>query len=163
MRLKIFSLLLLLLTVGCVTTPPPENIPRAALSFPSEALMTQRAVLTVRGRQFTLNGYVAKSEARGLRLVVTENFGDVLADVLVKPDGGVFVVQAKPPLRADWVDRYIAADLKCIFGNGMETNCPVKILSPTHSVIQRRWYKLDLQIVEIKPGAQPPGLFDEIP
>jgi hypothetical protein len=161
MRLKFF--LPLLLAAGCVTTPPPENIPHAAPSFPSEALVIQRAVLTVRGRQFTLNGYVAKSETRGLRLVVTENFGDVLADVLVKPDGGVFVIRAKPPLRADWVNRYIAADLKCIFGGGMETDCPAKILSPTHFVIERRWYKLDLQIVEIKPGAQPPGLFDETP
>jgi len=33
-------------------------------------------------------------------------------------------------------------------------------LSATHFVIERRWYKLDLQIVETKPGPQPPELFD---
>ena len=118
-------------------------------------------MLTVRGRQFTLNGYVAKSETHGLRLIITENFGNVLADVLVKPDGKVFVMQAKPPIRPDWVEHYIVADLKCIFGSRMETNCPGKILSPTHFLIQRSWYKLDLQIVEINTGAQPPELFDE--
>jgi len=34
------------------------------------------------------------------------------------------------------------------------------MLSPTHFLIERRRYKLDLQIVEIKPGPQSPDLFD---
>jgi hypothetical protein len=38
-------------------------------------------VLTVLGRQFTLNGYLANSATNGQRLIITENFGGVLADV----------------------------------------------------------------------------------
>jgi len=123
--------------------------------------VTQRGVLTILGKQYTLNGYVAKSESRGLRLVMMENFGTVFADVLVKPDGKIFVMQAKSPFKAEWVEQFIAADLKCIFSDTMETNCPVQMLSPTHFFIKRRWYKLDLQTVEVKPGAQPAKMFDE--
>lgn len=152
------------IVAGCATpkiSSQQNNSPRAAKLFPADALVTQRGVLTVRGRQFTLNGYVAKSETRGLRLIMTENFGGVMADVLVKPGGKVFVMKSKPPFRPTWVERYIAADLKCIFGDALETNCPVQVLSPTHFVIERRWYKLDLQTVEVKPGAQPAEMFDE--
>jgi hypothetical protein len=163
MRHNFFILLLTLLSAGCVTPPPPpaKDISSGAVNrFTPEALVTQRGVLTVRGRQFTLNGYVASSATRGLRLVVTENLGGVLADVLVKPDGTVFVLKSNPPFRPAWVRNYIAADLKCIFGNAAETNCPVQFKSPTHFVVERRWYKLDLRTVEIKPGVQPAGMFD---
>ena len=155
-------LLLALLAAGCGTPQhsPPQNLPHPAHLFPPDALVTQRGVLTVRGRQFPLNGYVAKSETRGLRLILTETFGGVLADVLVNPEGKVFVLKSKPPFRPAWVKRYIAADLKCLFGDATETNCPVHLLSPTHFVVERRWYKLELRTVETKPGAQPAELFD---
>jgi len=123
--------------------------------------VTQRGVLTVLGRQFSLNGYVAKSQAHGLRLIMTENFGSVLADVLVKPEGKVLVMQSKRPFRPAWAERYVAADLKCIFSDTTEGNCPVQMLSPTHFVIKRRWYKLDLRTVETKPGPQPDEMFQE--
>jgi hypothetical protein len=163
MRRNIFILLIAWLAAGCATTElsPKANSPRAAASFPTDGFITQRGTLTVRGRQFTLNGYVAKSSAHGLRFIMTENFGGVLADVLVKPDGQVFVLQAKPPFRPAWVKNYIAADLKCLFSNDIETNCPVQALSPTHFIIERRWYKMDLRIIETKPGPQPAEMFDE--
>jgi hypothetical protein len=90
---------------------------------------------------------------------MTENFGGVLADVLVKPDGKVFVLQAKPPFRAAWVKNYIAVDLKCLFSERIATNCPVQLLSPTHFLIERRGYKLDLRTIETKPGPQPAEMF----
>src|SRR5450432_1790358 len=98
MRRNLYVFLLALLTAGCAapeagTIYDPPARPNPAKLFPAEALVTQRAVLTVHGRQFTLNGYVAKSETRGLRLILTENFGGVLADVLVKPDGKIFVLK----------------------------------------------------------------------
>ena len=34
------------------------------------------------------------------------------------------------------------------------------MLSPTHFLIERRWYKLDLRTVETKPGAQPAEMFE---
>jgi hypothetical protein len=59
-----------------------------------------------------------------------------------------------------WIERYIAADVRCLFGNPSETDCPGQMLSPTHFLIERRWYKLDLHIVETKPGPQPAAVFD---
>jgi len=154
---------LVALLAGCATSrhSAPQPKPPTAQLFPPDALVTQRGVLTVLGRQFTLNGYVAKSETLGLRLIMTENFGTVLADVLVKPDGKVFVMQSKSPFRQAWVEHYIAADLKCIYSDTMEKNCPMQLLSQSHFAIKRRWYKLDLQTVEVKPGPQPAELFDE--
>ncbi|MEJ0089766.1 MAG: hypothetical protein WDM80_08495, partial [Limisphaerales bacterium] len=161
MRRNFSIFLLASFLAGCATKelPPTVNLPPSPKLFPADALITQRGVLTVRGRQFTLNGYIAKSATGGLRLIMTENFGGVLADVLVKPDGRVFVLQAKPPFREAWVERFIAADLKCVLAAGMETDCPVRMLSPTHFVITRRQYELDLRTVEVKPGFQPTEMF----
>jgi hypothetical protein len=108
-----------------------------------------------------LNGYLAVSKTGGKRLIVTENFGAVLADVLVKPDGNIFVMRSSRLFRTKWIQRYVAADLECIFGDATQKDYPVKILSPTHFVTEHRGYTLDLQIVETKPGPQPPELFDE--
>lgn len=161
MRHNSFALLLLLLAAGCATPPPPAAGPRPARSFPADALVTQRAVLTVRGRQFALNGYLASSAAGGRRLIVTGMFGAVLADVLVKRDGTVLVMRSSKLFRPVWVERYVAGDMQCIFGDAPDAVCPVRMLSATHFLIERRWYKLDLEIVETKPGPQPAELFDE--
>ena len=162
MRLNFSLLLLVLLAAGCATAPPPGNSSRATRSFPADALITQRAVLTVRGRQFTLNGYLALSGTGGKRLIIMENFSSVLADVLVEPDGTVHVMRSSRIFRPTWIERYVAADMLCIFDEAANAACPVRVLSPTHFVIERpRYYKLDLQIVETKPGPQPAELFDE--
>jgi hypothetical protein len=160
MRRNLF-LLVLLLAAGCETVPPLGNLPRAAISFPADALMIQRAVLTVHGRQFTLNGYLALSKSGGKRLIITENFGAVLADALVKPDGKIYVMRSSQLFRPEWIRRYVVADMECIFGGAPQKNCPEKMLSPAHFVMEHRGYTLDLQIVETKPGPQPPELFDE--
>lgn len=165
MRPSFFILWLALLAAGCAapkdfTIRNPAPFPHPAKLFPAEALVTQRAVLTVHGRQFTLNGYVAKSETRGLRLVVTENFGGVLADVLVTPGGKILVLQARPPFRPAWVKRFLAADLQCVFDDRAETDCPLQMLSETHFVIERRTYKLDLRTVDVKPGLQSAAMFE---
>jgi len=156
--LRLIPFSALALAAGCATPSPSTLAPQA---FPAEALITQRAVLTARGRQFTLNGYLARSETRGLRLLVTENFGNVLADVLVKRDGSVHVMRSSRVFRPPWIRTYIAADLQCVFGDAPAAGCPGRTLSPTHFVIERRWYKLDLHIVAINPGPQPAEMFDE--
>jgi hypothetical protein len=158
---KFFALLLVCFAAGCATPPPPAGGLRPAASIASDAMVTQRAILTARGRQFVLNGYLAQSATGGRRLIVTEMFGQVLADVLVKPDGTVRVMRSSKLLRPAWIKSFVAADMQCIFGGAQEPACPVRALSATHFVIERRWYKLDLQIVEIKPGSQPPELFDD--
>lgn len=144
---------------GCATAPRPQ-IQRPPDSFPTDALITQRGVLTVLGRQFTLNGYLASSSTNGQRLIITENFGGVLADLLVKPDGSAHVMRSSRAFKPKWITRYIAADVRCLFGTAPEKDCPGQMLGPKHFLIERRWYKLDLQIVEIKPGPQPAEMFD---
>ena len=158
MRLSLL-LLALCLGAGCGTTPR-RQLQRPPDSFLADALITQRAVLTVLGRQFTLNGYLASSATNGQRLIITENFGNVLADVLVKPDGKTYVMRSSQAFKPKWISRYVAADLRCIFGQALETDCPGQSIAPNHYLIKRRWYKLDLQIVETKPGPQPAEMFD---
>jgi hypothetical protein len=155
---KLFFALLFALLAGCAT-PPRHTLSQSSKAFPADALITQRGVLTVRGRQFTLNGYLAVSERGGKRLIVTENFGGVLADVLMKPDGSVRVIRASSAFKPEWIRRYIAADVECIFGKAPRADCPGQMLNPNHFLIERRWYKLDLQIVETKPGPQPEAMF----
>lgn len=144
---------------GCATAPR-HQIQRPPEAVPADALITQRAVLTVLGRQFTLNGYLATSATNGQRLVITENFGNVLADVLVTPDGKAYVMKSSRAFKPKWIERYVAADVRCLFGNPTDTDCPGKILGPNHFLVTRRWYTLDLQIVDIKPGPQPATMFD---
>ena len=162
MRHNFFIVLFAVLTAGCAAPksiePPP--IAHPARLFPAEAFVTQRAVLTVHGQQFTLNGYVAKSESRGLRLIVTENFGGVLADVLVKPDGKIFVLKTGPPFRPAWVEHYIAADLESIFDDHAKTDGSLRMLSDTHFVIERSGYQLDLRTVDVTPGQQSAEMFE---
>jgi len=159
MRHNLHLLLLALLT-GCATTQHPQ-IERPPDLFPADALITQRGVLTVRGREFTLNGYLATSATGGKRLIVTETFGGVLADVLIKPDGTVRVMRSGGAFKPEWIRRYVAADVECLFGSAPQPDCPGQMISPTHFRLERRWYKLDLRIVETKPGRQPATLFDE--
>lgn len=160
MRRNLFFLLLLIVT-GCATTPPTTSrLPHLANTFPANGLVTQRGVLTVHGRQFAVNGYVALSATGGVRLIMTESFGQVLADVLLKPDGTVHLMRPGQLLRSDWIKRYVAADLKCLFGSAPEADCPGWMLSPTHFIIERPAYTLDLQTVATRPGPQPPELFD---
>jgi hypothetical protein len=157
MKVNFLTLPLVLVAMTGAAAPPRASAPP---QFPADAMVTQRAVLTARGRQFTLNGYLALSAAGGKRLIVTENFGAVLADVLVKRDGSVQVIRSSRVFSPKWIQRYVAADMQCIFGGTPGADCPVQRLNAKHFVIERRWYKLDLQIVEIKSGRQKPEMFD---
>ena len=163
MRRNFFLMpLILFLAAGCATEPPLQNhFSRPANLFPADAFITQRALFSARGMQFALNGYLAMSQTGGKRLVVTENFGHVVADLLIKPDGTIFVMQSSRMFPARFIRRLVAADVECVFGGVPKLDCPVMILDPNHFLIDRGGYKLDLRILEIKPGAQPAELFDE--
>jgi len=154
------SLLALCFFAGCASAPVPRTAAPAARQVPAEAFMTHRAVMTARGKQFALTGYLALSQSRGMRLIVSEMFGQVLVDVLVKPDGSVHVMKAGPMLKRRWIEKYLAADLKCLFGK-TEHLCPVTVIDQNHFILKRRWYEVDLRIVETKPGPQKAELFDE--
>lgn len=161
MRLKLLPSVLVL-AAGCAAAPPEQShFSRPANPFPANGFITQRAVFSTHGRQFPLNGYLAVSETGGQRLVITENFGHVLADVLVKPDGKVFVMQSSQAFSPKDIRLGVAADLQCVFGDATNRDCPVEMPDANHFIIKRHGYSLDLRIVEIKSGAQPASLFDE--
>jgi len=162
MALPLFGSAIFFLMSGCATKLPEQTqFFRPANLFPANAFITQRALFTARGRQFPLNGYLAMSATGGKRLVVTETFGGVMADVLVKPDGKVFVLQSSRLFPEKYIRRLMVPDLECIFGSAPAANCPVEMLATNHFVIDRGGYSLDLRILEIKSGAQPAELFAE--
>jgi|HubBroStandDraft_4_1064222.scaffolds.fasta_scaffold872350_1 hypothetical protein len=154
-----------LLVAGCASSPAPPAPPasqawRVRDSFPASGMITQRALFTTRGRQFALNGFLALSGTGDRRLVVLETFGHVMADVLVKADGRVFVMQSSRMFSAKWIRRYVVADMRCIFGAAPD-GCPVTMPEPNRFVLNRRGYSLDVRILEAKSGPQPAALFDE--
>jgi len=155
------STLLLILTLfisGCATNKPKSiAIER---HFPPNAFMTHRAIFTARGRQFALTGYLALSETGGQRLIISQSLGQTMADLLVTPDGTVHIMQASPMFKPEWIRKYVAADLECLFGAHPHKRCPVSMLDTNHFLIKHFWYKVDLRIVETKVGPQPETLFD---
>ncbi len=162
MRHSRLALFALCLAGGCVTSPPASTaVPGPVASFSREGLVTQRAILTARGRQYPFNGYLAQNNAGARRLIITETFGNVLADVLVKPDGCVHVMRSSRLLRPSWIAKYVATDMQCVFGSTTNASCPVQVLNANHFIIKRRWYSLDLRTVDTKNGPQPADLFDE--
>ncbi len=162
MRRRLFQLLLLpCLLAGCASHPSaPPPVPARAF-FPGEAFIVQRALFTARGAQYPLNGYLSLSETRGKRLVLMESLGMVVADVLVKPDGQVFVMKSSRMFPARYIRRLMAADLQCVFGGRTEMDCPVSSPAPNEYVIDRGGYQLDMRILTVKPGRQPDAMFDE--
>jgi hypothetical protein len=156
MRLEqMFAALLAMWSIGCAT---PTQM-RSPLRITTTAVLTQRAVLTIRGRQFTLDGYLALSEYYGMRLIVMQSLGQVIADVLVKPDGSAYVMRSAPGLRREWIERYMVRDLMCLFAN-VAGPCHVRTLDGTNFIVQDRGYTLELRTVETKPGPLPAQLFD---
>lgn len=157
----LFLPVFVLFAAGCTSTPPVKNYSATPAMFPSEGLLVQRAMFSAIGRQFPLNGYLAISATRGKRLIITESIGMTMADVLIKPDGKVYVMQSSRMFPAHYIRSLVAEDVKCVFGGTTKRDCPVTMLATNHFVIQRTGYKLDLRIVETKTGAQPDSMFDE--
>jgi len=158
--LTILASVFALSLAGCATSKTKTHTVAIERHFPANAFMTHRAIFTARGKQFALTGYLALSETGGKRLIISQSLGQTMADILVKPDGTVHVMQTSPMFKPEWVRRYVAADLECIFGNHPQKKCPVQMLDPKHFFIKHFFYKLDLRIVETKVGPQPDSLFD---
>jgi hypothetical protein len=148
------------LITGCATSKTKPATAAFERNFPANAFMTHRAIFTARGKQFALTGYLALSETGGKRLIISQALGQTMADLLVKPDGSLHVMQSSPMFKPEWVRRYVAADLECIFGGHPQKKCPVQMLDANHFLIKHFFYKLDLRIVETKAGPQPERLFD---
>src|SRR6266536_6038513 len=131
LRLEILAPILALLIAGCATNNP-NNQSVFERHFPPNAFMTHRAVFTARGRQFALTGYLALSETGGMRLIISQSLGQTMADLLVKPDGTVHVMQASPMFKPEWIRKYVASDLECLFGRSPPKKCAVQMFDSNH-------------------------------
>jgi hypothetical protein len=161
MRRNLFLLpLFLLLGVGCATVQK-NALERIASLPPADGFQTHRAVFTSAGKQYTFNGYLATSRTGGKRLLITENFGMVFADVLIKPDGKIYVMQANKIFTPARIRKYVARDLETLFDNNISKPTPVKYPGPGHLILKRLFYSIDLRIVATKSGTQPGEMFDE--
>jgi len=81
------AMCLLVMGVGCMTTPyragaaVDDDVTMAALrasmagQYPDQFRVVQRAVLTVRKRQFNLDGYLLIDRSEGFRFLATSGFG----------------------------------------------------------------------------------------
>ena len=82
--------------------------------FPRQYHATQRAIITVRGRQFVCDGFLTVSPAEGWHLAVVSTLG-LVADVRVRADGSSEVVKVTPLFREDWSRQYVARELRWLF------------------------------------------------
>ena len=146
---------LLMMGAGCRTAPLEPRAVAPVAAFPADAFITERAVFAAYGMQFPLNGYLALSATGGKRLVITESFGHVVADVLVRPDGTVFVMQTSRLFPEKSVRYGIASDLQCIFGGFPPQPVAVKTIAANHFIIRHGFYSLDLRLLKIEP--RPPN------
>src|SRR5579859_428603 len=114
-----------LFLTGCASTAKTSApFLRPAGLFPADGMLVQRGLFTIIGRQFAINGYLAMNSDGARRLIVTETFGNVMADVLVKPDGTVFVLQSSRLFPEKYIRKQMVPDLECLFGPETVTNCP---------------------------------------
>ena len=121
----IFLSLLLLLAAGCAMVQK-DSSERIANLAPADGFQTHRAIFTALGKQYTFNGYLATSHTGGQRLLITENFGMVFADVLIKPDGKIYVMQANKIFTPRRIRKYVAADVQALFDSRLRESTPVK-------------------------------------
>jgi hypothetical protein len=116
---------------GCVSRPGPagwQAIPVAASqepafataqqtvseAFPSAYRATQRAIITVRQRQFVCDGFLTVSPSDGRHLALVSTLG-LVTDVRVKADGSSQVVRVTPLFRESWAREYVCRELRCLF------------------------------------------------
>jgi len=96
----------------------PEAMQRAqhtiAHLFPVRYRATQRAIVTVSGKQFACDGLLTVSSVGGYHLALVSSFG-AITDLHVRHDGRVELLKVTPLFRADWSRRFVARDLRWLF------------------------------------------------
>lgn len=154
--------------------------------FPARYRSTQRAIVTVRGKQFTCEGLLTVSPRDGHHLALVSSFGTV-TDLRVKPDDRVELLKITPLFRADWSRRFVARDLRWLF-TPPEHLLPVGQLADGRLVLQTApdangvtaeyifsadgscWLELDLMAngktfyrAVVKHYLRFPGMADKVP
>ena len=83
-------------------------------AFPPAYQATQRAIITVRRRQFVCDGFLTASTAAGAHLALVSTLG-LVTDVRAKADGSIEVQRVTPLFREDWAREYVARELRWLF------------------------------------------------
>lgn len=83
-------------------------------AFPSAYRATQRAIISVRQRQFVCDGLLTVSPAEGWHLALVSTLG-LVTDVRVKGDGSLEVLKVTPLFREAWARDYVARELRWLF------------------------------------------------
>jgi len=82
--------------------------------FPSRYRATQRAIISVGGKQFTCDGVLTAAPDKGRELAIVSNLGAVTG-LRVRPDGECELLKITPLFPAEWSRRFVAEDLRCLF------------------------------------------------
>jgi hypothetical protein len=99
-------------SAGSVASAAAERTVRE--TFPPEYRATQRAIITVRGRQYVCDGLLTASSADGLHLALISTLG-LVTEVRVRPDGPAEVLKLTPLFPEDWARSYVGQDLRWLF------------------------------------------------
>ena len=83
-------------------------------AFPPAYRATQRAIITVRQRQFVCDGLLTVSPAEGWHLALVSTLG-LVTDVRVRSDGACEVMKVTPLFREEWARDYVAQELRWLF------------------------------------------------
>lgn len=104
---------------------------------PAEALLTHRVILSVGERQFDMNGKLAVSRVRGLRLLALVSMGQVMMDVRILPTGETRLMREPLGMRRVWVERFVARDLRLLYQAPFATGHAAVALAGGESALTR--------------------------
>lgn len=127
---------------GCSTTPYAPGTPiqdaareqvlreSLAAQYPQQFRAVHRAVLTVRGRQFSLDGYLRADRRAGFRLLATTGFGGSVFELAWSEEDGPIVLQSNGILRDDRLLAGPVEDVRAIFFNAPSPEAQLEARGP---------------------------------
>ncbi len=101
-----------------VSISQPATLDRARQAvihlWPASYQATQRAVVTVRRRQYVLDGVLKASPAEGLHLALISSLG-LVTDLRRTPDGRTEILKTTALFPEAWARDYVGSTLDCLF------------------------------------------------
>lgn len=82
--------------------------------YPPRFKAAQRAILTVHGRQFALDGILDSSPETGRHLAIVSALG-LVCEARITPSGAVELLRTTPLMRENWSREYVAQTLRLLF------------------------------------------------
>jgi len=126
-RFLVLAMLLTMAAPGCVSAPhvPGTPLENAALAqelrrsldamYPPGFRAVHRALLSVRGREFTMMGYVLVRRPGDVRLLATGDMAVTMFEVVRRSDGSRSILRTVPGFRASWIREGAARDAAAIY------------------------------------------------